>query len=237
MKQNIFDVAGFFESYWDYRGNPRCPTENVEKPAVLRLVGDVQDRDVLDIGSGDGAFAMWAARNRARTVTGIDLSQRMCERAGEQGDGLEAVTIRNVAVEEFQAAEATWDLVVSSLTLHYVEPLERIIASVAHWLRPCGVFVCSVNHPYYTQSLGAAAGASRAYWDEGPRPHHWFVDGVVKYHRTIETYWRVITRAGLRISTIEEPSPPPFGWCMGDSDPVAREIPLFVILRAEKSCS
>ena len=43
------------------------------------------------------------------------------------------------------------------------------------------------------------------YRDEGERRTRWFVDGVVKYHRTVETYVNGLLDAGLRLVRLEEP--------------------------------
>ena len=43
------------------------------------------------------------------------------------------------------------------------------------------------------------------YRDEGERRTHWFIDGVVKYHRTVETYVNVLLAAGLVLARLEQP--------------------------------
>jgi hypothetical protein len=72
-----------------------------------------------------------------------------------------------------------------------------------------------VEHPVYTAS-GATDwhrgpdGAPRhwpvdRYRDQGERRTNWIVDGVVKYHRTVETYVNTLLEAGLRLVRLEEP--------------------------------
>ena len=43
------------------------------------------------------------------------------------------------------------------------------------------------------------------YREEGERRTNWFVDGVVKYHRTVESYVNGLLDAGLRLVRLEEP--------------------------------
>ena len=48
-------------------------TERLERQLILELVGDVGGRRVLDVGCGDGEFAV-ALTKRGAIVTGIDAS-------------------------------------------------------------------------------------------------------------------------------------------------------------------
>ena len=45
------------------------------------------------------------------------------------------------------------------------------------------------------------------YREEGRRDTRWFVVGVVKYHRTVETYVTALIAAGFRIEALGEPAP------------------------------
>ena len=55
-------------------------TERLERRLILELAGDVHGRTVLDVGCGDGDFALQLARTPA-TVTGIDSSAAMIDAA------------------------------------------------------------------------------------------------------------------------------------------------------------
>ena len=43
------------------------------------------------------------------------------------------------------------------------------------------------------------------YASEGRRTGRWFVDGVVKYHRMLETYLNTLIASGLTIAAVTEP--------------------------------
>ena len=79
---------------------------------------------------------------------------------------------------------------------------------------PGGRFVFSVEHRSTrprAQDWQTAPDGTVLHWpvdryrDEGERRTRWFVDGVVKYHRTIETYVNTLIAAGLFIARLEEP--------------------------------
>jgi 2-polyprenyl-3-methyl-5-hydroxy-6-metoxy-1,4-benzoquinol methylase len=66
-------------------------TERLERAAVLDLAGPLAGRDVLDVGCGDGTYALAAARAGAR-VTAADRSAAVVEaaRCNSADAGLEA---------------------------------------------------------------------------------------------------------------------------------------------------
>ncbi len=76
----------------------------------------------------------------------------------------------------------------------------------------------SVEHPILTsrpeQEWARGPDGNALYWPvdnyrlEGPRRTTWFVDGVVKYHRTVETYVNGLIAAGFTLRRLLEPAPP-----------------------------
>jgi 2-polyprenyl-3-methyl-5-hydroxy-6-metoxy-1,4-benzoquinol methylase len=49
-------------------------SDNVERPAIERLIGDVTGERVLELGCGSGPYSVWLAERGAQVV-GLDLSQ------------------------------------------------------------------------------------------------------------------------------------------------------------------
>ena len=213
--QNIYDDPKFFEGY---SGLPRSESglgAVYEWPAFQRLLpASVQGLRILDLGCGFGYFAREARARGARHVTGVDLSERMlaAARASTDDDGILYV---HAALEEYVPEADAFDLVVSTLALHYVADYRGLIRKVAACLVDGGRFVFSVEHPIFTAHGSAdwyyGAQGERLHWpvdryrDEGERRTNWFVDGVVKYHRTIETYVNELLQAGLCLARLEEP--------------------------------
>lgn len=154
----------------------------------------------------------------ARSVIGVDLSERMLARAKAttHDPGIE---YRRAAIEEIDFPADRFDVVISSLALHYVERFDLVCQSVHHWLTAGGAFVISVEHPMFTalaaQEWCCGPNGERLHWPvddyqrEGWRHTRWLADDVVKYHRTIATYTNTLIDAGFRISRLLEPEPPP----------------------------
>ncbi len=65
------------------------------------------------------------------------------------------------------------------------------------------------------------------YASEGERRFHWFVDGVVKYHRTLATYLNTLTGHGLTVTDVREPVA---------SEEAVRELPVLAGLARCPNC-
>ena len=87
-----------------------------------------------------------AAKER---VLRVDLSQNMLHRArAETHDP--TVTYQQGDIEQLQLADASFDLVYSSLALHYVEAFDAVCGAIKRLLAPGGHFVFSIEHPIFT---------------------------------------------------------------------------------------
>jgi SAM-dependent methyltransferase len=143
------------------------------------------------------------------------VSERMLARArAESSDS--AVTYVRADLEQLTLAPGSFDLAYSSLALHYVERLDRLLAQVHSALAPAGRFIFSVEHPIYTaprhpgwvtDAQGHRTWPVDAYRDEGPRSTDWLAQGVIKQHRTIATYFALLQRVGFAVSHIDEWAP------------------------------
>jgi len=213
--QNIYDDPDFFAGYAKLPRSERGLGIVYEWAAFQRLLpASLRDLRMLDLGCGLGHFAREARARGAARVTAVDLSERMLDAARRRTHDTGIDYIR-APLENFTAAAGEFDLVVSTLALHYIADYAGLVRRVAGWLAPGGRFAFSVEHPIFTAHGSSdwhrdAEGAALhwpvdRYRDEGERRTHWFVDGVVKYHRTVETYVNGLLDAGLRLVRLEEP--------------------------------
>jgi ubiquinone/menaquinone biosynthesis C-methylase UbiE len=115
------------------------------RDTLLDLAAPQAGEVVLDVGCGTGTLALAAAgRVPSADVTGIDASPEMIDRAGrkaaKQGSGVE---FRVDVIESLPFADATFDLVTSSLMLHHLptDLKRRGLAEVRRVLKPGGRFV------------------------------------------------------------------------------------------------
>lgn len=116
-------------------------TERLERAAVLDLAGPLEGRDVLDVGCGDGAYALAAARAGAYVV-GLDRSADAVGAARARAKAEElAVDLRigEATALPFQAGR--FDVVLAVTVLCFVEQPAQAVAEMARVLRPGGVLV------------------------------------------------------------------------------------------------
>lgn len=215
--QNVYDDPSFFEGYEKLRRTATGLNEVLEQPALRSMLPQsLEGMRILDLGCGFGDFARHARREGASAVVGIDISRRMLDRAVALTDD-PAITYRRCSIERLEPDVAPFDAVVSSLALHYVEDYRGTIERIARLMKPGGRLVFSVEHPMCTalpqqQWIRDAAGRP-LHWPvdnyhlEGRRETRWFIDGVIKYHRTVETYVTGLIGAGLSLTGLKEPRP------------------------------
>jgi SAM-dependent methyltransferase len=148
-------------------------------------------------------------------VLGIDLSARMLERATADTDETRITYLRQ-DLDVIELPAAAFDVAYSSLALHYLEDLGRILATVQQSMVAGGVFVFSIEHPIYSAPSNpqfVADASDRVTWPldrylvEGPRTTDWLAPGVVKHHRTIATYLSCLQEAGFVLEHFDEWAP------------------------------
>lgn len=183
---------------------------------LKNMLPDFRNKRVLDLGCGFGWHCRYAAENGARLVVGIDISQKMLSVAKSKTQ-YENIKYIRMAIEDIDFPKESFDVVISSLALHYVESFEDVLARVYKCLSKGGDFVFSVEHPIFT-----AQGPQDWYYDDKGNILHWPVDHyftegirnakflgeeVIKYHRTLTTYLNSLIKAGFEITGVVEPKP------------------------------
>ncbi len=218
MSQNIYDDADFFSGYMELRKNESGLNAVLEEPALCGLLPPLEGLDVLELGCGFGKFAQYCLSQGVASVHGVDVSENMLAEARRRVDDPRARFSR-LPLEELSLPLGSVDLVTASLCLHYIRDLFPVVSAVAGALRAGGTFVFSVEHPMCTcnarQDWERDAEGHPLHWPvdfyrmESIRATSWFIDGVLKYHRTVETYVNTVLDAGLRLRRLLEPVPAP----------------------------
>ncbi|MGF7032235.1 2-polyprenyl-3-methyl-5-hydroxy-6-metoxy-1,4-benzoquinol methylase [Paenibacillus mucilaginosus] len=218
MKENKYDEPGFFGKYSQMPRSLGGLEAAGEWADFRALLPELDGRRVLDLGCGFGWHCRYAREQGARSVVGIDLSANMLERARAMTSDPQ-IEYRQLAVEEIDFGEGEFDVVISSLALHYVERFDVICRKVYHCLAPGGTFVLSVEHPIFTalpaQDWHYGPQGEKLHWpvdryhEEGPRQARFLDHDVVKYHRTVAALVNAIIEAGFRLRKLSELEPTP----------------------------
>jgi SAM-dependent methyltransferase len=202
-----------------------------ERPAVRALLGDVRGVDVLDAGAAAGEHSAWLVAGGARVVA-LDASESMVRLARARlGD---AVRVLQADLSQpLPLPDGAFDVVLSSLTLHYVADWLGPLREFRRVLRPGGRLVLSTHHPSATLEPGDDYFAVRPVDDA-------FGDFAAEkvpvryYHRPLEKIVDDVVAAGFVLRALREPRPTPEAQ---QRDPVLaaklRTRPWFLVVDAE----
>lgn len=174
-----------------------------ERPALLALLPDVAGKHVLDVGCGTGWYADYLL-GRGAEVTAFDYDPEFVAltqaRVRER-----AVVLRADLAEPLRfAADASFDLAIAPLVLHYLRDWEPPLRELHRVLRPGGTLIFSTHHPFMD-------------WQEFSRENYFAVDlledhwegiGTVQfYRRPLTAMSAALDAAGFLIDRLVEPQP------------------------------
>jgi ubiquinone/menaquinone biosynthesis C-methylase UbiE len=192
-----------------------------ERPGTISLLGDVTGLRVLDAGCGPGALSKWLVDNGA-TVTAMDVSPEMVRLARQRMGDRARILTADLAEPLTFLADASADLVVASLVLHYVADWAAPLAEFRRVLTPGGAVVFSTHHPAMDWQLHSRDD----YFD------------VTFWRRPLTAITAAISGAGFVIDRLVEPEPSPE---LRQRDPQSydkiRSRPTFLFFRLiKRSC-
>lgn len=243
MKENKYDDAIFFKKYSEMDRSKDGLKGAGEWTALKGLLPDFIGKRVLDLGCGYGWHCIYAMEKGASSVVGTDISKNMLEVAGEKTEYPE-VEYRRCAIEDVDFPAETFDIVLSSLALHYVADYDALLKKIHTMLTFGGSLIFTVEHPTFT-----AQGTQDWHYDEkgeilhfpvdnyyyeGPRTAVFLGEKVTKYHRTLTTYLNGLLQHGFTLNQVVEPQPPAHLMnAPGMKDEMRR--PMMLIVSASKS--
>ncbi len=213
--QNIYDNQTFFEGYKKLRSNQYSANNIEEKPALFSLSPELTGKAVLDLGCGYGENCAEFKALGASVVVGVDISKKMLAIATEEHPDIRFI---HADMSDLSFLKGRYDVVFSSLALHYIEDLAAFVKGVYEVLSSGGSFIFSQEHPLTTAPVSGPKWAKDEngnvlhykltdYSRCGKRSTTWIVDGVEKYHRTFSEIINSLCSAGFTIETMLEPVP------------------------------
>jgi len=230
--------------------------EHVIDPTILRILGDVKNKRILDAGCGAGYLCRKLARKGAR-VTGIDLSSKLIKMARlkekEQPLGIRYYTGSLSNLE--MLSSSTFDVVISNMALMDTLNLKKALEEISRVLKNHGVLIFSISHPCFASSCMSE-------WERQPPDSErnedrlyrkidryfdrgrvlWAMSGfppVSTFHRTLSDYINLLITNKFVITHLEEPVPDSQAMEEHSRD-FANDydrIPLFLIIGAKKLSS
>ncbi len=211
--------------------------QHVLDPVMMARVKGRQFANALDVGCGEGRFCRMLKAAGVR-ATGIDPTPAMIAAARQRDSGGD---YRPGNAEALDFADASFDLVVSYITLVDIPDFRAAIREMARVLRPGG----SLLMANLTGYISACIDRGWVEDDKGKYLHYpvdnylgefplwleWSGIRVVNWHRPLDAHMTAFLDAGLILKFFSEPAPR-----SGEPDHQerARRVPWFVVMEWQR---
>ncbi|WP_261396995.1 class I SAM-dependent methyltransferase [Photobacterium rosenbergii] len=206
MKSKMYST---FASEYDEVIQDNIYNAHLERPTLQAMLPALNDNDVLDLGCGSGVYAQFLLEQGAKHVTCIDYSEEMVQLVASKAEKA-ALTDKVVAYAQDlskglpKEKDASVDLVISPLMVHYLEDLNPLFSDVHRVLRVGGSFVFSTHHPF----ADFECTQSGNYFERELVQEEWNTVGkpvqVSFYRRSLTEIMNALTQNGLVITQLSE---------------------------------
>jgi cytosine/adenosine deaminase-related metal-dependent hydrolase/SAM-dependent methyltransferase len=133
---------------YDAQANPLLA---LEERYLKRLLPEVKGRTVLDAGCGSGRWLSYLADRGPTSLTGVDPSIEMLRAAAGKGASADLFA---ASCDEMPFSPESFDLILSSFVLSYVDDLSRCAVEMHRVARPGSDLFFSDMHPETRRTLG-----------------------------------------------------------------------------------
>jgi SAM-dependent methyltransferase len=206
-----------------------------ERPAMMDLLPtDLRGKSVLDAGCAAGWYTAQLLSRQAE-VTAIDISEEMVAATMRRVAG-RARVFRQDLSEALPFGDCSFDIVLSSLTLHYIADWNATFLEFVRVLRRSGRLLFSINHPFMDFTKYGAAN----YFSTQIIKDHWGVASrpapveIQFYRRPLQDVVNMTTRHFI-LDRVVEPQPlPTFEQKRPDAYRRLMTRPYFLIVAAHK---
>lgn len=166
------------------------PMLSLEQRYLATLLPDFRDRDVVDLGCGTGRWLELIASQKPRLLVGVDVSAEMLAMASRKVPSAQLI---QADVSSARLSEDSFDIVLGSFLLGYVDDLQRLGRKIRQMLRPGGLAVFSDIHPQTMRLLGWQRGFNTAGRNITP----------ASYSHDLSVILRTFQELGLELALLE----------------------------------
>jgi len=245
-------VATWYDKHLETSGDTYH--EKVVYPNVLRLLGEIKGKHILDLACGQGQFSDILAGFGAK-VTGIDIAKELIAIAEKNNLDHKFSLHYFVGPSDdlYMVKDKTQDFVVCILALQNIEKLQDTLKEASRVLKDGGKFLCVINHPAFRNP-------THTHWDYDERQgkqyrrvEEYLSESKIKidmtpgsfkdkkytvsFHRPLQLYVKLLSKAGFAITRLEEwesHKESGKGTRQKSENKARKEIPLFMCLETVK---
>ena len=178
----------------------------IDNPAFIKLLGNLNGKRVLDIGCGGGYFVKKLTDLGAKAV-GLDGSANMIDEAKKNYPECTFV-ISDLTKQELPFSEAEIDIVTGKMMLMNVNSVKQIAIKVFRVLRNQGLFAIDILHPFrpIVKSIENTGkyGNDLDYLKETTGTIEFNKERYVFYYRPISMYVNEILDSGFSLLKMKE---------------------------------
>lgn len=205
-----------------------------ERPATLSLLPDVSGKNILDAGCGSGSYSSWLIEHGANVVA-VDISPRMLEFAKKRLGNKAEIYLANLEKPLDFLPDESFDMVLSPLVFDYIEDWSGLFAECNRLLKPSGLLIYSVGHPFNEHLLHEGSEYYKVEFVKRPWTSLGIEVEVPYFRRSLESMIDPLIEAGFLIEKILEPGPTQM---LKEKSPELYKrisnLPVFVCIRAKK---
>ena len=228
--------------------------EKVVYPNLMRLLGEIKDKHVLDLACGQGQFAQRLAKEGAKVI-GVDLGKELITIA-EKNNVNHKFSLHyftSPSHDLYMIKDSTEDIAVCILALQNIEKLQETFKEVSRTLKDGGRFLCVINHPSFRNPTHTHWGYDEHEDKQYRRVEEYLSESKMKidmtpgstkdkkftvsFHRPLQVYVKALTKAGFVITKLEEwesHKESEKGPRKRAEDKSRKEIPLFMCIEGRK---
>lgn len=181
----------------------------LEEPAMVKFLQPlVKGRTVLDLGCGTGILTKKIA-DWGGNVEGVDIAEKMIAIARRE---LPDIKFEIADAADLPYADREFDIVASSLVMHYTRDLLSVFSEIGRVLKNQGEYVFSIHHPFQEsfkldKKRDDGRPVMQPYFNDDK--YYWSMCGVQleSFHHTFENIINALCQTGFTVIDLVECRP------------------------------
>ena len=193
----------------------------VVHPHLLRMLGVVKGKRILDLACGQGIFSRMLAEKGA-FIIGADIGKELIAIAEKNNKehAFKAHYFVTPSHDLYMVKNGTIDILVCVLAIQNIEKLQETIQEVKRVLTPSGVCYFVLNHPAFRNPTHTHWGYDEHEDKQYRRVEEYMSESKIKidmtpgsktdkkytvsFHRPLQVYMKAFAKHGLAITRLEE---------------------------------